>query len=165
MKPLTKNAFKPSTDMIHAAESVFMCMAIVETIKPVVTGYQRAILKKHQFPIAKKWEERARPVEVILDPDHAYLLEDFDFQTYLEECRVEQAKAKLYTEQPEFCPLLVAEHMLTKAQWTFADAMEPITGIKTGVITGRLDEYRKYIDLSLRLLAPFVKNKMNEVNP
>ncbi len=32
--------FTPSKEMIKAASNVFACMAIVDTIKPMVTGYQ-----------------------------------------------------------------------------------------------------------------------------
>ena len=143
--------FIPTKDMIRAAENCFAAMAFVETIKPVVTAYQRKVLAELQAPFAKEWKERGlHRGEVVLDPAHTYLMEDCDFQAYLSRTREEQAKAGLHTDSPDHCPLLVAEHLQVKAEWAVIEAMEPVTHI-TEVYGKHRD---KLIDLSLRLLAP-----------
>ena len=147
----TKN-FEPSPEMIRAAENCFAAMAYTKTIRPIVDAYQRRILAEMQAPLAEKWKERGRHTdEIILNPDHTYLMEDADFQTYLARCREEQARAGLHTESPDHCPLLVAQHLQVKAEWVLIEAMEPITHIAE--VSG--DHRKRLLDLTLRFLAPF----------
>lgn len=167
MQIMNAKDFKPTSDMIHAAQTVFLCMAMVETIKPIVTGYQKAILNKYQFKVASDKVNRGHDKdEIILDPDKSYLLDDSDSQVYIEETFRERDRAGLKVSNPEFCPLLVAEHNLTKAQHILIRSMEPLTGVTLDqILCGRncLVNLKKYIELSLRLLAPFVKNPLKSV--
>ncbi len=153
--------FTPSQDMISAATAVFTAMAYVQTIEPIVRGYQKKILDKYKFKIDKRWtENKRRNPGIITDPKRAYLMSDDDFKFYLEELNEERKKAGLRVENPEFCPLLVAEDILNKAEFLLCQAMEPITKITHDqIMRSGLDKYKKYIDLSLKLLAPFVKNE------
>ena len=122
--------FKPTQDMVHAAKAVFVCMAIEQTIRPIVTGYQKAILEKGQYHIAKKWiDRRGEPDRIITEPNQSYLLEDDDFGHYLTECNQARIVAKLHVENDEFCPLLVAQENVRKAEKLLIDVMEPITHI------------------------------------
>jgi hypothetical protein len=148
------NKFTPTPEMIEAAKNVFMMMAYVDTIKPIVRGYQTRILQAHQFHIAKEWTDKGHPDEIILEPDHTYLMEDSDFQVYLQETFQERDKAGLKIDNPDFCPLLVAESLLSTAENTLIDSMEPVTHLEAYRIYG--DNRKKFIDLTLRLLAPFV---------
>jgi hypothetical protein len=152
---MTKNemkSFKPTPDMIRAAENCFAAMAFTELIRPIVEAYQRKVLAELRAPMAKKWTDDSRiKGHTILEPDHTYLMEDADFQTYLTRTREEQAKAGLHTDSPEFCPLLVAEHIQVLAEWALIEAMEPVTHI-TEVYGKNRD---KLLDLTLRFLSPF----------
>lgn len=142
-------------DMKQAAKNVFMAMAYVKTIRPIVTGYQKAVLEKHQWHIASKWVGRRSETDrVILDPDHSYLLSENDFRTYMHETREQQKAAGLKTDSPDHCPLLVAENLQRQAEWCLFDTMEPLTSIKGRDLYG--DNREKYLDLTLRLLAPFI---------
>ena len=156
MKKFTPAMITP--DMKSAAEALLLAMAFVLTIRPIVVGYQTAILARLQLPISPEWSDRVKPSEIILNPDHAYLLLDSDFQIFLAECRIEQAKAGLKTASPDHCPLLVAEHLVTEAEWSLMDLMEPITGIEKCALYS--ENRKKYLDLTLRLLGPYCKTKI-----
>jgi len=140
---------------IKAAQNLFMAMAWAETVRPIVTGYKKAILKNHQWHIAKEWTDKGMPDEIVLDPEHTYLLEENDFTVYLAECNEERKKAGLYVKSDEYCPLLVADHDVTRAEWALFDAMKDITGIDGHELYGKNRE--KYLDLLLKMFAPFVE--------
>jgi hypothetical protein len=157
-------SFTPTPDMIRAAENCFAAMAFTETIRPIVEGYQRRILADMRPSIAKKWTtgDRRMKNETILDPERTYLMEDADFQTYLTRTREEQAKAGLHTDSPEFCPLLVAEHLQMQVEHCLIDAMEPVTHITRDMIwksKNSLENLKKLKDLTLRFMAGFVDTK------
>jgi hypothetical protein len=149
--------FNPTNEMIEAARTVFVAMAFVETIKPVVVGYEKAILAKHQFHIAKQWTDKGIADEIILDPDHSYLLEDADFQVYFEECNKAREAAHLKVDNPEFCPLLVAEHLQSDAENYLIESMQEVTHIEPSSLYG--DNRKKFLDLTLKLLVKFVKKE------
>jgi len=152
--------FRPTAEMIRAAENCFASMAYTETIRPIVEGYQKKILEDMQAPLAKEWQERklAQDEPIILDIRHTYLMEADDFQTYLTRCREEQARAGLHTDSPDYCPLLVAENLQMEAEHAVIDAMTPVTKLTRDMIfqsSNALENLKKLIDLTLRLLAPF----------
>jgi len=165
IKQLQAKDFTPSDDMLRSAETVFFCMATVDTIKPIVKEYQKKILKEMQAGPKAEWCEGRRglsPNDLILDPERSYLLSDNDFQYYLKRCNEERIKANLHVNNPEFCPLLVVENNLRKAHHILLDAMQPLTGVEFDDLFKNekgLENYEKYIDLSLKLLAPFIDSK------
>ena len=136
--------FRPTREMINSAKKVFMMMAIVETIKPIVTGYQLESLTKHQF-------KNIHSGEVITKPFQSYLMSDEDYQIYWNECRASRNEAGLQVESDEFCPLLVAEYDVVKAKRELAEVMEPITKIKYDQLAMSLENIEKYFDLTLKL--------------
>lgn len=157
----TAKTFKPRPDQINAAKLVFAAMAITQTIRPIVEGYQRAILEAHQWPTAAKWTElKGRPIEQkpITDPAHAYLLEDDDFAEYLRLCGIAQAEAKLTTRRPENCPLLESESDLVDAENAFIRlTSEPLAGIEADrLFSASMDIRREYLNLTLRLFARYI---------
>lgn len=153
---MNKKSFIPSAQMVSTALTVFKAMAFVQVIRPIVEGYQKKILDTYKFKIARKWTDRGRPCEIITDPKHSYLMSDDDFKFYIAECNEARKDANLHVKNEEFCPLLVAEGLLRLAETALCSVMEPITGISHEMATGNLDNYKKYIDLILKLLAPFV---------
>lgn len=153
-------SFKPTSDMIRAAETVFRCMAMVQTIKPIVKGYQQKILDYEKYEYSEKHQNRRgmERTDWIKDPNLTYLMNDSDFKHYLKRCNEERIKAKLHVEKEEYCPLLVAEHMLVLAQNALIDIMEPVTTIKRDQVYN-MEHRDKLIDLTLKLLAPYVSKK------
>ena len=145
-------------DRIKAAQTVFEAMALVETVKPIVRGYETEILKLHQWRTAPEYIERGRPDQIILDPDQSDWLSDADFGVFAEECIIARKKSGLYVEREESCPLLVAEHLLLDAKHALIDIMEPVTGIKYSDLW-RVKNYDNCVDLYLNMFAPLVDSK------
>ncbi len=155
---LSKPAFfTPSTEMVEAAKTVFMAMAWKGTIEPIVTGYEREILSRHQFHISDEWTAKGMPDKIILDPKETYLLNDIDSKIYINETFMARDNAGLKVDNPEFCPLLVAETMQIDAETALIATMESITHLEPGQLYG--ENRKKLIDLTLRLLAPFMKGE------
>ena len=146
--------FKPSVEMIKTAQEVFLNMANVETIKPIVTEIQNNVLKKYQFKIYDKYSKKE---EIVLNDRTTYLLNDKDFKTYIKECREEEIKIKLIDESfnKDFCPLLVAEHNLIKAENKLINLMGKPFKIKAEDIY-KTEHRKKFIELNLRFLAQFI---------
>lgn len=152
--------FVPTTGMVKAAEAVFMAKALVETIRPLVLAYQTAILAEGQWHIRPDFATRLG-AEVILDPKLSYLMSDEDFAEYCAKCKIARDKAKLHVDADDKSPLLVAEHLVMQAQHALIDAMSDVTKIeKDRLLSVGMKEYKQYIDLTLSLLAPFVKNNL-----
>lgn len=150
----------PTPEMIRAAETVFLAIAHTETIRPIVTAYQKKILADMQVPYADEWQRRGMHTgEVVLNPDHTYLMEDADFRHYLKRCREEQAKAGLHTDSPDHCPLLVAECLQRDAEHALIAIMVPVTGLTFDQImrsSHAMENLKKYLDLTLRMFAGYV---------
>jgi len=142
--------FKPTTDMIESAKTLLMAMAYVETIAPTVKAYRKKCLDEVKG--INRYDG-----SIVTDIELDYQLTDEDFQRYLILTKKERDLAGFKVEDDDFCPLLVAEHMVTKAQWALIESMEVITGIKQDkLLCSGMENYKKYIDLTLRLLIPFV---------
>lgn len=159
---------KITDNIVSLANCFAAAMAITQVIRPIVEGYQRAILKKHQFTnqenvnrVNSRLNELGRgsedlKVEIILDPNRVYQLSEEDFNTYLSDCQVEQQKANLKTENKDQCPLLVAEEVERKARRAFVDAMQPISGMSTDDVlcsANGVKNLEKLADLNMRLVA------------
>lgn len=145
--------------MVTTAGLVIKTKALVETVSPIVTAYQREVLKRFQFT-NEEFLARTKKVDVtptvILDPKDSYKLSEEDFDIYLEACRVEQQKAQLKTDTPEQCPKLVAERLYREARRAFNDEMKAITGIGTDDILRGANGFAnldKLTDLNLKLIA------------
>lgn len=164
--------FRPSSEQIKFAELLLTAQALVETIRPIVEGYQKAILAKHTFTNQRTVERFAHrgaaPVEVILDPKRSFELSDEDFAVYLEECNEARIAAGLQTDDPGHCPLLVAENLRGQAQRAFMESMESFTGINVDSLIGIYDGIRQYdafTESTLTLVAPFMKKKAEDYFP
>lgn len=145
-------SFRPDREQVAAAETVFMCMAAVQTIEPIVRGYQRKVLRELGW--------------CSVDPDRSYDLPDSVFVVYLKRCNEERIAAKLHVDDEEYCPLLVAEDLLRQSRRLLIDLMEPVHGISFDQIfccSDALANYDQLVDLNLQLLASYCKNKLKEV--
>jgi len=111
-----------------AAEELLGAQAYTNLIRPVVEGYQSRILAQHQFRIDQKWVERGSEDCVILDPKEVYLMNDADSTVIFAEYDA-AAKANDFDLPDGYCPLLVAENMIIKAERTLLNAARYITNI------------------------------------
>ena len=134
--------FKPTKEMVKAAEVVFISYAFTKTIRPTVVAYHRKALDHFGFTDVKLNE--------------TFLMSDEDFKKYHNLSKVYRNKAKLHVENDDFCPLLVAEHLESDAETSLINTMEPITGLKAKDVY--IPKHRdKLIDLLLTLLSKFVE--------
>ena len=148
------NNFKPNSEMVKSAEVVFLSMAYVETIKPIVEDIQKKVLNKHKFEVDKEHRNYEKE-KVITEIKLSYLMSDKDFKVYHSECRTLEDKKGLKVSNPEFCPLLIAEHNLIKAENLLIDVFSQITGLKHSDIY-KTEHRKRFIDLTLSFLSPYV---------
>lgn len=154
--------------MIEAAENLFVAMAFEQTVRPIVEGYQRKILTERIWRCAPEYLERANrraPDEAldsqITDIKLAWTMEKADFALYVERCNEERIAAGLVVETEAHCPLLVAQDTTRKAKYALCDAMASVTKMPAdSAVTLKREDYERMIDVSLRLLAPFVQNPL-----
>lgn len=142
-------SFRPTDDQISSAEAVFMCMAAVQTVQPIVLAYRSKVLRE------LGWGH--------IDPERTYDLPDSVFAEYHRRCNEERIAAKLHVDDPDHCPLLVVKNLLCKAQRALVDETEPVAGISFDQIFRSKDALKNYdelINLNLRLLAPYCKGRM-----
>lgn len=152
--------FKPNGEQLNAAINVFLFMAKVETIKPIVDGYRNAILKAHQWHKDKKYLENGRYKEadaVILDEKHTYMLSDADFKVYLAELHEQHIKHG-FNVPLDYCPLLIAEDELRKAKRHFLHTMESLTGINPDDVY-KLDLYERLVDINLKFMVKWINKE------
>jgi hypothetical protein len=153
--------------MIEAAETVFTAMAFEQCIRPVVEGYQRKVLAERTWATAPErmivLQRRSdQPLEQhITDIKSAWMMSEADFAVYLRRCNEERMAANLCVESDNHCPLRVAEDLTRQARGALFDVMASITGIPAAkAVTMRMADYNKMVDLTLKLLAPFVTNPL-----
>ena len=157
--------FVPTAAMISAAEAVFRAMAIEQTIGQVVKKYQRTILAEGKWPVRPEFRKRRGGEGPITDPNHAYLMSEEDFLVYDERCKAARIEAKLQVTKVENCPHLEAQTLLMLAKRELVDAMSSITGITNErAVTMLTTDYQNLVELTLRLLVPFVRNTLRS-NP
>lgn len=151
--------FQPTEAQKKAARNTFVAMAVVETIRPIVEGYQKAILAEGQWRIQPKYAATLGN-EVILDPSDTYLMATEDFVKYRVACNSAREAAGLHVPNEEWCPLLLAQHVLVKAQRALLEAMEPVTNLSPDrLLNAGLETYKEGVELTLRLLGQFVESE------
>lgn len=149
--------FKPTQEMIDAAGKVFFCMTHLMTIEPIIKTLEEKLLVDMQL------KEARNPNKSIVDSKDVYLASEKDAELYCE------AYSSVLAENGyvEFakdgrCPLLVAKKELTLAENHLIKVMEPITQTNIELLSSSgafLENRAKLIDLTLKLLAPFVDSK------
>jgi hypothetical protein len=152
-------------EMKDAARLVLMSMAYTETIKTIVMNYRQKVLADMQPRVDPQWGKGKLGLEdrgTITDPDDMYLAGDKIMDEYDRKCRIERDKAGLKVEKDEYCPLLVAEDLQRKAEHAMVAALQPLTGVTLELLlcsTDGLENLKKYLDLTLRLITPLLDEK------
>lgn len=153
--------------MIEAAEALFVAMAFEQTLRPIVEGYQRTILSDGVWRVAphilQRCSHRAgEPLApYVTDIKSAWTMHEDDFTVYLKRCNEERIAAGLVVEDEDHCPLLVAENATRMAKRALCDAMASVTNISADkVLVLGMTKYERFVDLSLKLLAPYVRNPL-----
>ena len=149
--------FKPTQEMIDAAGKVFFCMTHLMTIEPIIKTLEEKLLVDMQL------KEARNPNKSIVDSKDVYLASEKDAELYCETYSSVLSKNG-YEEfaKDGRCPLLVAKKELTMAENHLIKVMEPITQTSIELLSSSgafLENWAKLIDLTLKLLAPFVDSK------
>jgi len=149
--------FNPTQEMIDAAGKVFFCMTHLMTIEPIIKALEEKLLTEMQL------KEVRNPEKVIVDSKYLYLASEKDAELYCE------AYSSILSKNgyEEFakdgkCPFLVAKKELTMAENHLIEVMEPITQTSIELLSSSGDFLKnraELIDLTLKLLAPFVDSK------
>lgn len=151
--------FVPTDEMVAAAQAVFLAMTLEQTVTPVVLKYQRQLLAEGQWRVRPEYAARLGD-EVITEPHRAYLMSEADFALYDAKCKQARDAAGLSVDHPDQCPSLVAQDLQRQAERVLVDVMVSVTKITHEQLLSShrgLVNLRQYIELTLRLLAPFVK--------
>lgn len=161
-----KKEFKPTASMISAATAVFTAMAMIRLVRPIVLTYQRKVLLEGQWHPADEYVEEGSSPSTITEPEEAFLMGEADFLKYVQRCNEESHKVGLRASSPERCPLLECEGALREAEQLLVHEMQHITGIKPDdVLQAAMSLRKEYVDLTLRLLAPFVRSPLRDSIP
>lgn len=148
--------------MISAAQAVILSMANLQLIEPKVRAYQMAILEKGQWRIRDQFAERLGK-EIITEPKQSYLMSNENFFEYDRLCKQARDAAELKVSMPENCPLLEAQTLLSECENALIDTMSDLTKIESkSILLLGLKKRTEYIDLTLRLLSPYVTNPLSE---
>lgn len=154
----TLKSFSPTQEQLSAARDLLVATAIIETVEPVVRAYQREILAEARWSVGQDLDEHFPEGKIILDPKDAFMLGDADAEVYYRRCYEARDRANLKVSRPDNCPLCEAEWALTQARWRLVDSMESVTGLsRDQVLRQGMDNYKRYIELSLCLMTPFLE--------
>jgi hypothetical protein len=133
--------------------------AAVDVIRPKVKAIQRERLLElaHSgHPLLS--EEDGRPITT---PEQAWMASREAYRVYCLElsCRERLAGIKPETMADEYCPLLVAEHAVTKARQNLVSWTAPKFGIEISRVS--LEKQKEWADLVSKLLltSPLAKAK------
>jgi hypothetical protein len=140
-------------ELTEAVAHYIAAKAYTASIRPLVEGYQRAILAAGNFQY-RTWPEDkrpgVRPAGRITEPRDAWQMDDAQAEAYYVLLDTAHA-AHGFAVQPGYCPLLIAEHEEIKAGWLICDAAAYITSITRDQITATL-KFREYLDLVAALV-------------
>jgi hypothetical protein len=162
-------SFKPTPDMVAAAKLVFVADAVYQTLQPIVLKYKTEVLAlgqwrvRHEF--AEAFKKRSPEMKdedlIVLDPARDYLISEAEMMTVYAEYDKRRIAAKLPVRIEGNCPLLEAESDHREAKFALVRVMEPITKMSLETLTSaKVGAFEQYVELTLRLLAPFVNNKI-----
>lgn len=148
-------------ERIAVATKLFLAMAAVETIRPIVEGYQNKVLKSREWHIIEKWQkiEGKATIDNIKD---TYLMDDLEHEEYSKLLDIEKEKAGFIGLNPGYCPLLMAESARINAEHDLFDAMEPVFGFNGKNITLMKDRNKLLTDILLPMFAPHVKKAVSK---
>lgn len=161
MKQKTK-VIEPSPALIDAAKLLFIAMAHTQTVRPVVVGHQRKVLQENKYPYAAKYADLHQQGSYVNDPIQTYLMSDADFADYCAKVYALNEAAGLHVEDPETCPLLIAENLERQARDSMIKESEMLCpGFDVSLCYNNMENLDKYTDLTLRYVARYIPQSGN----
>lgn len=169
-----KFSIELTPELRSLVKSVIMAKAWVESIHPIVTGYQKDILKE-----IGAVNEKGEP---ITNPLMDFSMDEELFKIYFGRCAEEAARNGLQHE-PECCPLLEAESLEREAKRAFGmyifSKLPGCGGISYGSLNGFLkdadgkikkDKLGRYmfqtelvVDAGLKILVPQMRDELEQL--
>lgn len=157
-------SFTPTQEMITSAENLFLAIALENTTRPIVEAYQRKVFAERTWHVDQALLNEPGVPEIIVNVKDAWMMNRADFAVYRKRCNEERIAVKLHTETDDHCPLLVVENTVRLARQALCDSMVSVTNIDAAKAASlRPDDYDYLIDITLKLLAPFVKNPLEKM--
>ena len=147
-------------ELIAAVQLYCVAKAWTETVRPIVEGYQRKVLYI------------LKPIDmydgtVITEPKNAYAMPDDDFLLYLRDCNELREKAGLKVPDPEYCPLLMAEHEQSLAEDAIINAAEYFTKVTRDQLLCHhpgIETMHNMTELIIGLVFSYAKDHKIEMN-
>jgi hypothetical protein len=155
MKP---QKFEPDALLKSCALNVFVAMARVQLVQPIVYEYRRKILESKPWPVHADFA--AEYGERVLDPESDYLMDPALFEEYAALCREARDAAGLQTVMPLACPLSEAKSNVVLSKTALISAMRgrvPVDVDKILEAPVRMQD--QFVELTLKLLAPYVNSE------
>lgn len=169
-----KFSIELTPELRSLVKSVIMAKAWLESIHPIVTGYQKDILKE-----IGAVNEKGEP---ITNPLMDFSMDEELFKIYFGRCAEEAARNGLQHE-PECCPLLEAESLEREAKRAFGtyifSKLPGCGDISYGSLNGFLkdadgkikkDKLGRYmfqtelvVDAGLKILVPQMRDELEEL--
>ena len=169
-----KFSIELTPELRSLVKSVIMAKAWVESIHPIVTGYQKDILKE-----IGAVNEKGEP---ITNPLMDFSMDEELFKIYFGRCAEEAARNGLQHE-PECCPLLEAESLEREAKRAFGtyifSKLPGCGDISYGSLNGFLkdadgkikkDRLGRYmfqtelvVDAGLKILVPQMRDELEQL--
>jgi hypothetical protein len=155
---------KLTKTLIEAVKTACQAEAYLETVRPIIEGYQKEILEKHQFKIDnERWKDYGFDLEKeILETKDTYKMKDSDFQIYFKECELKHIEHGFVVKEG-CCPLLVAESMLRNAKHEVKIAAKYIHKMSNDdMYRMNLEQSKKLYDLIIKLVFSLLTPKQLE---
>lgn len=159
---LAGGKFTPSPELIRSCENAVAAKAHVETIRPIVEGYQRAILADGDYQMCNVWHESMTKGKIdpgnsrITEPERSYLLAAADAERYHKACNQAAKDAGLGVSKEGNCPLLEAKHLLVHAENELLEAFASDMDEKVFAEPMLLDHREKLLDIIFGLVIPHI---------
>jgi hypothetical protein len=148
-------------DCIKVVNALFEAIAYTETVKALIEPKQQEVVDFFKFEISPKrvalYKKRGFDMPLIIDsPRNLYEASAEDCELYYKEMHKIHRELGFDVEL-HYCPILIAENMVSDLKKEVCDFLEPYMGIKYEQISYSLDFYRKYFELVMTMFAPTVK--------
>ena len=156
--------FDPSPELIRSCEAALVIQAHLATVRPIVDGYQKAILAAGVYRMCEEMRQAITnaghdPGEArITDPERSYMLADDDAKRYFAACEKAAKEAGLRVKREENCPLLEAQHLLVDAENTLlaifaSDMGEPILACPI-----KMEHRARLLEVIFGMVAPHMRD-------
>lgn len=145
--------------------TVLLAMCHAQLMREKMDEIERKMLTRIAYFPEPKWQSMRHPEGMkdrITDPKKTYLMNDSDSEIFHAE-RQQIVDSMGYNLPKGHCPALVAEDVLRKAEHLLIESAEPVFGISRDSLLSNFNNYRKYIDLLIKLVINLPDYKKPEI--